>query len=334
MTTLVTGATGFVGAAVARHLLAAGHDVRVMVRAGADTRNIEGLKVESVQGDLTDTRSLQAAVKGCEALFHVAADYRIWIPRPAEIYRVNVDGSRALMIAAGEAGLKRIVYTSSVAALGLAKDGTPASETTAVREADMIGHYKRSKFRAEEAVRALITADGLPAVIVNPSTPIGPRDIKPTPTGRIVVDFANGRMPAYVDSGLNIVHVDDCAAGHLLAFEKGMVGERYILGGEDMTLKAILEVLARLSAKKAPGLRIPHRVLMPIACVAEGWARLSGREPVVSIDSARMARKRMYFSSEKAKTALGYRIRPAEDALRDALAWFGANGYLRDRDIA
>lgn len=330
MTTLVTGATGFVGAAVVRHLLAAGHDVRVLVRPGADKSNIEGLKVDLAEGDLTDPRSLRTAVKGCEALFHVAADYRIWIPRPAEIYRVNVEGSRDLMIAAGEAGVKRIVYTSSVAALGLTKDATPANETTPVSEADMIGHYKRSKFRAEEAVRALITNDGLPAVIVNPSTPIGPRDIKPTPTGRIVVDFANGRMPAYVDSGLNIVHVDDCAAGHLMAFEKGEVGERYILGGEDMTLQAILEVLGRLAGKKAPRVRIPHSVLMPIAWGAEGWARVSGREPIVSIDSARMARKRMYFSSQKAKSALGYRIRPAEEALRDALSWFESHGYLRD----
>ena len=265
MTTLVTGATGFVGAAVTRALLAQGETVRVLVREGSDQRNIDDLNVERAIGDLRDPASLERAARGCQALFHVAADYRIWVPRPAEIYAANVDGSRNLMVAAGEAGVGRIVYTSSVAVLGQIGDGTPADEDTPVSLTDMVGHYKRSKYLAEEMVRALIETDGLPAVIVNPSTPIGPRDVKPTPTGRIVVDFANGKMPAYVDTGLNLVHVDDCAAGHLKAFEHGAVGERYILGGDDMSLRDILLLLGELSGLKAPGVRLPRAAVMPVA---------------------------------------------------------------------
>ena len=252
MTTLVTGATGFLGSAVARALLDAGHAVRVLTRPGADTRNIDGLDVERATGDLTDRPSLEKAARGCDTLFHVAADYRLWIPDPPTVYRTNVDGSRDLLRAAASAGAIRIVYTSSVATLGLNADHSPADEETPVTEAAMIGHYKRSKFLAEEAVRTLIRDEGVPAVIVNPSAPIGPRDIKPTPTGRIIVDFATGRMPAYVDTGLNVVHVDDCAAGHLQALELGAVGERYILGGEDMTLREILECLARLTGAPGP----------------------------------------------------------------------------------
>ena len=235
MTTLITGATGFLGSAVVRLLLAEGQQLRALVRAGSDTKNIDGLDIERVTGDLTDMASLKAAAKGCDALYHVAADYRLWIPKPKEIYDINVEGTRNLMRAAGEAGVGRIVYTSSVAVLGLHKDGTPADEDVPVSLEDMTGHYKRSKYLAEEVVRGMVVKDGLPAVIVNPSTPIGARDIKPTPTGRIIVDFVNGRMPAYVDTGLNLVHVDDCARGHLLAYERGKIGERYILGGEDRT---------------------------------------------------------------------------------------------------
>ncbi len=328
MTVLVTGATGFLGSAVARALLDAGRAVRLLVRTGADMRNIDGLDVERATGDLTDRRSLERAAKGCDALYHVAADYRLWVPDPPAIYRTNVDGTRDLLRAAAEAGASRIVYTSSVATLGLTADGTPADEETPVTEAAMVGHYKRSKYKAEAAVHALIRDEGVPAVIVNPSAPVGPRDIKPTPTGRIIVDFATGRMPAYVDTGLNLVHVDDCAAGHLLAFEKGTVGERYILGGDDMTLRQILVCLARLSGRRPPRIRLPRGPLMPMAAAAEAWARLAGGEPRLTRDSLRMSRKTMFFTSAKAETALGYRARPAEEALSDALGWFRDNGYL------
>ena len=328
MTTLVTGATGFVGSAVARLLLAEGRAVRVLTRANADSCNIDGLEVERVIGDLIDAASLKAAAAGCDALYHVAADYRLWIPRPDEIYAANVEGTRNLMRAALEAGIPRIVYTSSVAALGLSKDGTPAGEDLPVGLGDMVGHYKRSKYLAEEAVREMVASEGLPAVIVNPSTPIGARDIKPTPTGRIIVDFVNGRMPAYVDTGLNLVHVEDCARGHLLAYERGTVGERYILGGENMTLREILIVLGRITGRAAPGLRLPNRLLMPFAYTAEGWARLTGSDTRLTVDSIKMARKMMFFSSDKASRALGYSTRPAEEALRDAVTWFAENGYF------
>ncbi len=326
MTTLVTGGTGFVGAAVVRALLAAGTPVRALVRPGSDRRNLAGLPVALAEGDLNDPRSLDRAVAGCEALFHVAADYRLWAPRPEEMLRTNVEGTRALMLAAAAAGVARIVYTSSVAVLGLHADGTPADEDTPVTLDAMIGPYKRSKFLAEAEVRRLIAEAGLPAVIVNPSTPIGPRDLRPTPTGRMVRDAAAGRMPAFVDTGLNIVHVDDVAAGHLLAFERGTVGERYILGGEDMTLRAILAEIARTAGRRPPRLGLPHGAVLPVAYAAEAWARLTGREPLATVDGIRMARKRMYFRSDKAMRALGYAFRPAAQALADAVAWFRAEG--------
>ena len=329
MTTLITGATGFLGSAVLRLLVAEGREVCALVRKGSDSRNIDGLDIERVTGDLTDGASLKAAVKGCDALYHVAADYRLWIPKPKEIYDLNVDGTRNLMRAAGEAGVARIVYTSSVAVLGLNKDGTPADEDVPVRLGDMIGHYKRSKFLAEEVVREMVATDSLPAVIVNPSTPIGARDIKPTPTGRIIVDFVNGRMPAYVDTGLNLVHVDDCARGHLLADQHGKPGERYILGGEDLSLRDILLVLGRLTGRPAPGVKLPNRLLVPFAYGVEGWARLTGMEPRLTLDSLRMARKYMFFTSEKAKRELGFSSRAAEQALSDAVAWFDANNYFK-----
>ncbi|MBT7291211.1 MAG: NAD-dependent epimerase/dehydratase family protein, partial [Rhodospirillaceae bacterium] len=319
----------FLGSAVVRLLLAEGQQLRALVRAGSDTKNIDGLDIERVTGDLTDMASLKAAAKGCDALYHVAADYRLWIPKPKEIYDINVEGTRNLMRAAGEAGVGRIVYTSSVAVLGLHKDGTPADEDVPVSLEDMTGHYKRSKYLAEEVVRGMVVKDGLPAVIVNPSTPIGARDIKPTPTGRIIVDFVNGRMPAYVDTGLNLVHVDDCARGHLLAYERGKIGERYILGGEDLTLREILLALGRITGRPAPGVRLPNRLLVPFAYGVEGWARLSGMEPRLTVDSLRMARKYMFFSSEKAKRELGFSSRSAEAALSDAVAWFSANNYFK-----
>jgi len=329
MTTLVTGATGFVGSAVVRHLLAAGEVVRVLAREGGDRRNIAGLEVELATGDLRDEASLKRAVQGCKALYHVAADYRLWIPKPAEIYDTNVAGSRNLLRAAAEAGVERIVYTSSVATLGLYPDGTPSDEATPVGLGDMVGHYKRSKYLAEEEVHRLIAEEGLPAVIVNPSTPIGPRDVKPTPTGRIIVEAASGRVPAFVDTGLNVVHVDDVAAGHLLAFERGRVGERYILGGRNMSLAEILTVVAAEVGRKPPTIRLPHGLIVPMAYAAEAWARTFGRgEPFVTVDGLRMSKKWMFFSSAKAESALGYRARPAEAALRDAIAWFQEAGYV------
>ncbi|MDH3317336.1 MAG: NAD-dependent epimerase/dehydratase family protein [Gammaproteobacteria bacterium] len=329
MKTLVTGATGFVGAAVARRLLAAGHTLRVLVRKNSDLRNLEGVDVETVVGDLRDPGSLRAAVSGCRALFHVAADYRLWARDSAELYASNVDGTVNLMRAALRADVERIVYTSSVATLGLNADGTPSDEETPVRLEDMIGDYKRSKFLAEETVRQMVIEDELPAIIVNPSTPIGPRDVKPTPTGRIILDAAAGRLPAFVDTGLNVVHVDDVAAGHLSALERGKVGERYVLGGEDMSLEAILIHVAKVSRGKPPRVRLPHAVVMPIALVSEAWARIFGGEPLATVDGVRMSRKRMFYSSRKAKEALGYTHRPAPEAIHDAVDWFVRNNYLR-----
>lgn len=328
MTTLVTGATGFVGAAVARKLLERGEPVRVLVRPESDRRNLEGLKVDPVEGDLRDRASLARALKGVGSLYHVAADYRLWTRDPGELYASNVEGSKAIVEAAAEAGVGRMVYTSSVAVLGINKDGSPSNEYTPVSLSDMIGHYKRSKFLAEEAVRALITKHELDVVIVNPSTPIGPRDVKPTPTGRMVLDAARGKMPAYVDTGLNVVHVDDVAVGHLAAYDKGSKGERYILGGHDMSLRDILAEVARIAGRKPPRVKLPHGAVMPVAVVSELFARLFGGEPLATVDGIRMARKKMYFSSAKATAALGYEPRPAVEALADAVAWFREQRYF------
>jgi dihydroflavonol-4-reductase len=325
--TLVTGATGFVGSAVARALAARGHRLRLLVRPAGDRRNLAGLAAELAEGDLTDPASLERAVAGCGALFHVAADYRIWVPDPARMLAANVAGTEALMRAAAAAGVRRIVYTSSVAALGLTADGTPADETTPVSEERIVGIYKKSKFRAEQAVLAL-ARQGLPAVIVNPSAPVGPRDIRPTPTGRMIADAAAGRMPAYIDTGLNVVHVDDVAEGHLLAFERGRAGERYILGGENLTLAALLALVAAEAGRAAPRIRLPAPLLWPVALAAEALARAAGIEPLVTRDHLRMARKKMFFSSAKAAAELGYAPRPARAAVADAIAWFRANGMV------
>jgi dihydroflavonol-4-reductase len=324
---LVTGASGFIGAAVVRALLARGDGVRVLMRPTSDRRNVEGLPVEVRVGSLDEPETLAAAVAGCRFLFHVAADYRLWVRDPETMYRTNVAGTEHLMRAALAAGVERIVYTSSVAVIGLGGDG-PSDETTPSRAEDMIGPYKHSKFLAEERVRALVATERLPAVIVNPSTPIGPRDVKPTPTGRMILEAAAGRMPGFVDTGLNVVHVDDVAAGHLLALEKGAVGERYILGGENLTLVEILAIVATACGRKAPGVKLPIASLVPVAFVAEAVAQVTGREPFVTRDGLRMARHKMWFSSEKARRVLGYAPRPARDAIVEAVAWFRDAGYL------
>jgi dihydroflavonol-4-reductase len=324
---LVTGATGFVGSAVARALLAAGQGVRALARPNGDRRNLDGLPVAIAEGSLEDGGALARAVAGCRYLFHVAADYRLWVPDPASMFRVNVAGTAALMAAALEAGVERIVYTSSVAVLGLAAEG-PADETTPSRIEDMIGPYKRSKFAAEEIVRALVAERGLPAIIVNPSTPVGPRDRKPTPTGRVILEAARGRLPGFADTGLNIAHVDDVAAGHLLAVQGGRIGERYILGGENMSLAEILAEVAGLVGRPPPRLKVPYWVAYPAAIGAEWAAQVTGRTPLATRDSVRMSRKKMYFTSTKAERELGYRPRPARAAIADAVAWFKANGYL------
>jgi dihydroflavonol-4-reductase len=327
MKALVTGATGFVGAAVARALLGAQWQVRVLARPGSDRRNLKSLEVEVSEGDLADLKSLERAVQGCDGLFHVAADYRLGARDPAELYRANVEGTRNVLSAAHRSGVQRIVYTSSVATIGIPADGTPGDEQSANSLENMIGHYKRSKYLAEEVVREAAQG-GISVVIVSPSTPVGPGDVKPTPTGQLVLDAAAGRMPAYVDTGLNIVHVDDVAAGHLLAYERGRAGERYILGGQDMSLREILELIARLERRDPPRVRLPYGVVLPIAYLAEGFARLTGRSGRITLEGVRMSRKKMFFSSAKAVRDLGYRWRPPVQAFEDAIRWFRDNGLL------
>lgn len=326
---LVTGATGFVGSAVVRQLLAIGADVRVLARPGNDRSNLMGLDVDIREGDLLNPDSLMDAVNGCEGLFHVAADYRLWTRDPESMFRANVDGTRAILKAASSAGVKRAIYTSSVAVLGIDPTGQQSDEETPVNFGDMIGVYKQSKFRAEEAAMRETIETGLDCVIVNPSTPIGPRDIKPTPTGRLVVEAATGRMPAYVDTGLNVAHVDDVAAGHLLAYEYGVNRRRYILGGDDMSLREILETVAISANVKPPRIRIPRAPIYPFAFCAEQWCKLTGKgEPFATVDGLKMSKKKMYFSSKRAETELGYQHRSGRDALNDAVEWFRTEGYL------
>lgn len=328
MRALVTGATGFVGSAVARALVNSGWQVRALVRSGSDRANLQDLPLEIAVGDLTDRASLDRAITDCAALFHVAADYRLGTREPAQLYRNNVDGTRNVLDAARHARVERMVYTSSVATIGLPADSSPGNEETPIDLTDMIGHYKRSKYLAEELVRNAAQL-GFSVVIVNPSTPVGPGDVKPTPTGQIVLDAACGRTPAYVDTGLNIVHVDDVAAGHLLAFHRGRVGERYILGGDDMTLREILVQIAQLVGRKPARIRLPHAAVLPLAFLAEGFARVSGRATRITVEAVRMSRKRMFFSSTKAIQELGYRWRPAVEAFEDAVRWFRERGLLR-----
>ena len=329
MRALVTGTSGFVGSAVARRLVAEGHDIRVLVRPTSDRRNLAGLDVEIVEGDLAQPETLKPAVAGCDAVFHVAADYRLWVPDGgASMYRANVDGTRDLIRAASEAGAGRFVYTSSVAVLYPLPGTEVADEAAVATVDDMISHYKKSKFLAEEEAMRLVREESAPVIIVNPSAPFGPRDIKPTPTGRIVLDAAKGKMPAYLDTGLNAVHVDDVAEGHMLAYRKGEIGERYILGGDNMTLREIIETVTDHVGRSGPWLKLPRAPLYPVAWAAELVARVSGREPVVTVDALKMAAKHMYYSSDKARAKLGYAPRPARQALTEAADWFRENGFL------
>ena len=321
--TLVTGATGFVGWHVARHLVEAGRRVRVLVRDPARVRELDN--VEVVQGDLEDPAAVRQAVDGCEALCHVAADYRLWVRNPAEMYRSNVDGTRNVLEAACRAGVERIVYTSTVGTIGIPAGGI-GEETTPVSLEEMVGPYKRSKFLAEQ-VALDHAAQGLPVVIVNPTAPVGDHDFKPTPTGRTIVEYLRGAMRAWIDTGLNLVDVRDVAVGHRLALERGRPGERYILGCQNLTLKEIFEKLEAISGVPAPKWRIPYGVAYAAGAVSTAWAYLSGREPLAPLDGVRMARKKMFVTHAKAARELGYAPAPIEGALARAVAWFRANGY-------
>jgi len=325
---LVTGVSGFVGSAVARALAARGTRVRGLIRESSPRANLTDFPGELVEGDLRDAEAVARAMGGVRHLFHVAADYRLWAPDPEEIVRNNAATTRIVMEAALAAGVERIVYTSSVATLK-PRDGGPADESRAAAPDQVVGAYKRSKVVAERLVEDMVAKRGLPAVIVQPSTPIGPRDVRPTPTGRIIVEAANGRMPAFVDSGLNLVHVDDVASGHLLAFDEGRIGARYILGGQDVMLGDMLAEIAAIVGRKAPTIRIPRAPLFPLAWVNEQVARVTGGDPFLNMDSLRMAKHRMFFTSAKAEAELGYRARPHREALADAIAWFRGAGMVR-----
>ena len=326
---LVTGATGFVGSAVARALLAAGYPVRTLVRASSPRTNVEGLDVEVVSGDLCDAQAMARAMSGARYLMHVAADYRLWARDRDALVRTNITGTETVMRAALHAGVERIVYTSSVATLALPGHGHAADESTPLPESAAIGAYKRSKVLAERLVERMVAQEALPAVIVNPSTPIGPRDVKPTPTGRIIVEAGAGRIPAYVDTGLNLVHVDDVAAGHVAALLRGKLGERYILGGENVLLADMLRDIASVVGRSPPRLRLWRAPLMPVAAVAEAIAAITGREPLLTLDGLRMSKSRMFFTSAKAHRDLGFSARPYLEGLRDAVHWFRGAGYLR-----
>jgi dihydroflavonol-4-reductase len=326
---LVTGASGFVGSAVARALAARGVRPRVMVRASSPRGNLNGLDCEVVEGDLTDPTSVARAAAGARFIFHVAADYRLWTREPEAMIRTNVEGVRAVMDAALTHSVERVVHTSSVATLRLKGASGPVDETAPMTPDEAIGAYKRSKVMAERLVEQMVAEQGLPAVVVNPSTPIGPRDIRPTPTGRIIVEAATGRMPAFIQTGLNLAHVDDIAEGHLQALEKGRIGERYVLGGQDVSLQGLLAVIAGLVGRKAPTTELPRAPLYPLAVGAEAVASLTGKEPFITVDALNMARYRMFFSSAKAERELGYQARPYEQAVADAVAWFRQAGYIQ-----
>ncbi len=332
MQVFVTGATGFLGSHVARVLAEQGAQLRLLVRPTSDLRNLEGLNAERVVGDLRDPASVETALAGCEVVFHVAADYRLWVRDPEQMYRSNVEGTRSLIAAARKQGVRRVVYTSSVATMGFASNGHPhgrlTDEDSLVSLDDMIGHYKRSKFMAEQ-VAFDAARDGVNVVIVNPTTPIGERDVKPTPTGRIVLDFLKRKFPAYVETGLNLVDATECARGHIQALEKGRAGERYILGGENLTLKQILDRLAAITGLKSPTVKLPYVFAFATGVVDEMLTgRFMGKEPRATIDAVRMGRKMMFVTSAKAERELGWRTVPVDGALRRAVEWFRANAYV------
>ena len=329
MKVFVTGATGFIGASLVRELLGEGFAVRALVRPGANWGNLAGLEVETWEGDLRDRESLHRGLQGCDTLYHAAADYRLWTRNPADMYDINVGGTRNILEAAASCGVSRVVYTSSVGTLGNPGDGTPGTETTPVTLAEMAGHYKKSKFLAEREAEAF-AAHGLPLVIVNPSTPVGELDIKPTPTGRIIVDFLNGRMPAYLDTGLNIIDVRDCARGHLLAARLGRAGEKYILGNGNYSLRQIFTMLERITGLPAPKVRLPYGPILLAAWLNEALSRCTGREPLIPLAGVQMAGKFMFFDSAKAVRELGLPQNPVENALRKGVEWFRANGYARN----
>jgi dihydroflavonol-4-reductase len=326
MDALVTGGSGFVGANLVRELLKDGRGVRVLVRRSSDRRALEGCDVEVAEGDLLDAASLRRATAGVRIVYHVAADYRLWVPAPEPLYRTNVEGTRQVLAAAAEAGVERVVHTSTVGALGIAKDGGPGNETTPVSLADMVGHYKRSKFLAERVAEEW-AGRGLPVVIVNPSAPVGAWDVKPTPTGRMIVDFLGGKMFATLDTGLNLVHVRDVARGHILAAQRGRVGEKYILGNRNLSLIEIFRLLGRVTGVRPPRVRVPYPLAWLGAAAMQGWARVVGGEPRVPLTAVRMARKRMYFDASKAVRELGMPQTSVETALREAVEWFVARGY-------
>jgi dihydroflavonol-4-reductase len=327
MKTFITGATGFIGASIVRELLKDGREVRALVRKGSETSNLTGLDVEFWQGDLRDPAGLGQGLKGCDVLYHAAADYRLWTRDPAEMYRINVDGTVAILEAALNNGLSRVVYTSSVGTLGNPGDGTPGNEDTPVSLGDMVGHYKKSKFLAEREAERFV-ARGLPLVIVNPSTPVGPLDIKPTPTGRIIVDFLNRRMPAFLDTGLNIIAVEDCAKGHVLAEQRGVVGRKYVLGNANLTLREIFAILAEITGLPAPKVRLPYLPILLAAYINEGFSKITGREPLIPLAGVQMAAKFMYFDPSRAVRELGLPQTPVREALQRAVEWFRQNGYV------
>jgi dihydroflavonol-4-reductase len=330
MKAFVTGATGFVGSHVARVLAEQGADLRLLVRSSSDPKNIQQLNADRVVGDLCDPESIDRTMAGCDVVFHVAADYRLWVRDPAQMYRANVEGTRTILQAARKNGVRRVVYTSSVATMGFTVKNNPVDESSPVSLENMIGHYKRSKYMAEEVALAA-GHDGIDVVVVNPSTPVGEQDIKPTPTGRIVVDFLKKKFPAYVDTGLNLVDVRECARGHVAALEKGRSGERYILGGENLTLKQILDKLAAITGLSSPRVRLPYAVALAsgvVDTVVTGV--VLRREPRVTIDAVRMGRKKMFVSSAKAERELGWKAVPVDAALRRAVQWFTENGYANN----
>lgn len=329
MRILVTGATGFVGGAVVRALVKTGHDVRVLVRPQSDRRNLRDLPIEIYHGDVCDLDSVRRATLGCGQVYHVAALYKLWVRRKADMYASNVTGTENILVAARESNVEKVIYTSSVATLGIPSDGTPGTEETLVSLADMVGHYKRSKFLAEQ-VALRYAHEGFPVVIVNPSTPVGIADLKPTPTGQVIVDFLNGRMPGYIDTGLNLVDVEDVAAGHLLAAAKGRVGEKYILGHENLTLQQILAILADLTRLPAPQFRVPYALALGVAYADAALARIvPRREPQVPPVGVKLSKKKMFFDTTKAVHDLGLPQTPVREALRKAVVWFIENGYVK-----